>query len=35
MNGVLVSQKIRNVGTFNYDVTGWFNAAYPLGQCRP
>lgn len=33
VNGMLVSNKVRNVGTFNYDVSNWFHAVYPLGQC--
>lgn len=33
VNGMLVSMKVRDVGTFNYDVGNWLNAVYPLGQC--
>ena len=33
VNGMLVSNKVRNVGTFNYDVGNWLQAVYPLGQC--
>ncbi len=33
VNAMLVNNKVRNVGTFNYDVGDWLQAVYPLGQC--
>lgn len=35
VNGMLLSMRVRNIGTFNYDVTNWFEAVGPVGQCRP
>ena len=35
VNGMLLSMRVRDVGTFNYDVASWNDALYPVGQCRP
>jgi len=34
VNGMLLSMRVRDVGTFNYDVANWFDAVWPVGQCR-
>lgn len=34
-NGMLLSVKVRDVGTFNYDVASWYDAVVPTSQCRP
>ena len=32
-NGMLLNLRVRDVGTFNYDATDWFNALSPVGLC--
>jgi len=33
VNGMLISMKVRDVGTFNYDTGNWLTALAPVGQC--
>lgn len=33
VNGMLLSMRVRNIGTFNYDVAYWLHAMGPVGQC--
>lgn len=33
VNGMLLNMRVRDVGTFNYDVANWFEALRPVGQC--
>lgn len=34
VNGMLLSLRVSDVGTFNYDAANWYNALVPAGQCR-
>lgn len=34
-NGMLLSMRVRDIGTFNYDVAYWLDAVRPVGQCGP
>jgi hypothetical protein len=34
VNGMLLSMRVRDVGTFIYDAASWRDAVYPAGQCR-
>jgi hypothetical protein len=35
VNGMLANLRVRDVGTFNYDVPSWFTVANTVAQCRP
>ena len=35
VNGMLLNMRVRDVGTFNYDVPSWFTVANAVAQCRP
>jgi hypothetical protein len=35
VNGMLLSTRVRNVATFNYDVASVWDALTPVGQCPP
>lgn len=34
-NGMLVNMRVKDLGTFNYDVASEYEALYPVGQCPP
>jgi hypothetical protein len=35
VNGMLLSMRVRDLGTFNYDASDAHNALMPMGQCQP
>jgi hypothetical protein len=35
VNGMLLNMRVRDVGTFNYDVQSWFLVAFNVANCHP
>jgi hypothetical protein len=35
VNGMLLNMRVRDVGTFNYDVQSWFDVAFNVASCQP
>jgi hypothetical protein len=35
VNGMLLNMRVRDVGTFNYDVQSWFDVAFNVARCQP